>query len=335
MTATTEHDDRTRRNDSEQRFEAWRDLLSLTRDCDASTPHVDDFTADLRRLELGPVTFLGSSFPSARFRRSAARVRDSDPGVFHVTLVLDGGFCLEMPDGTGFAARAGEFSLLDSSRPYDLRALGAGQNGPGRPRVNALGIDFPSALLPVPPDRLRRLLGRYPGGSGTSLLIADFLHNLDRQAGTLNRATAERLGPIMVDLVSTWLAEEVEATDALTPETRRRVLVENVRAFVRNHLHDPALTPSVIAEAHHLSLSYLHRVFTEENGGETLAAWIRRRRLERAHRDLADPALRGTPIHVVAVRCGIPRPDDFSRAFRAAYGLSPRDHRHQALHGAG
>ncbi|QKW22770.1 helix-turn-helix domain-containing protein [Kitasatospora sp. NA04385] len=333
MTTTTEHGDRSGKNDSEERFESWRELISLTRECRASTPHVDDFTADLRRLELGPVTFLGTSFPSTRFRRSAAQVRGSDLSVFHITLLLDGGLGVTLPDGSGFTSGPGEFSLLDSSRPYDLRAFGSA--GPGRPRVRALGLDFPSALLPVPPDRLRGLLGRRPGGSGTSRLVADFLHHLDRQADTLGPASADRLGPILVDLVSAWLAEELEASDHLSPETRGRALVQNVRAFVQRNLHDPELTPAVIAEAHHVSLSHLHRVFTEGNDGEPLAAWIRRRRLERAHRDLADPALHGTPIHVLAVRCGIPRPDDFSRAFRAAYGMSPREHRHQARTGAG
>ncbi|MFC8723499.1 AraC family transcriptional regulator [Kitasatospora sp. NPDC057198] len=331
MTATTEYDDPTGESGSEQRFETWRDLISLTRECKTSTPHVDDFTADLRRLELGPVTFLGSTFPSSRFQRTAAQVRSSDLSVFHITLVLEGGLGLVLPDGSGFTAGPGEFSVLDSSRPYDLRAFGPG--GPGRPRVKALGIDFPSALLPVPPNRLRRLLGRYQVRPGTLQLVSDFLHNLNRQGGTLGRATADRLGPIMVDLVSAWLAEEMEAEQSLSPEARRRVLVQNVRAFVQRHLHDPELTPSAIAEAHHISLSYLHRVFTEESDGETLAAWIRGRRLARAHHDLADPALRDTPIHVLAARCGIPRPDDFSRAFRSTYGLSPREHRRAALDG--
>ncbi|MEU3496533.1 AraC-like ligand-binding domain-containing protein [Kitasatospora cineracea] len=317
--------------EAEERFESWRDLITLTRECEASTPHTDGFSAGLRRLELGPVTFLGTSFPSSRFRRTAARVRSSDPSVFHLTLLLNGGLDLSGPHGSGFASGAGELSVLDSSRPYDLRAFGARTAGSPRPRVDALGLDFPRALLPIAPDRLRRLLARsYRPQSGTGALLADFLHSLDRQADRIPPATAERLGPVLVDLVSAWLAEESEATDALEPDTRRRVLVENVRAFVRRNLHDPALTPTVIAEAHHVSVSYLHRVFTGENDGETVAAWIRRRRLEQAHRDLADPALRALPIHALAARCGIPRPDDFSRAFRAAYGLSPRDHRRQA-----
>ncbi|MFJ6863393.1 helix-turn-helix transcriptional regulator [Streptomyces termitum] len=91
----------------------------------------------------------------------------------------------------------------------------------------------------------------------------------------------------------------------------------------------------MVAAAHHLSLSYLHRVFGRQSGGETVAAWIRSQRLERARQDLEDPALRTTPVHAVAARWGIPRASDFSRSFRAAYGVSPHEHRTRAMKGAG
>ncbi len=162
-------------------------------------------------------------------------------------------------------------------------------------------------------------------------MLADFLVSLDRQAALLGPAVADRLGPIAVELVAAWLADELE-DDADLPDTaRQRATVEQVRAFVRRHLHDPELAPATIAAAHHISVSYLHRLFAQHTDGDTVAAWIRRLRLEKAHRDLADPALRSVPIGTIAARCGIPRPDDFSRAFRTAYGLAPRDHRQQSL----
>lgn len=108
-------------------------------------------------------------------------------------------------------------------------------------------------------------------------------------------------------------------------------MAQRVQDYIRQNLHDPELTPPVIAAAHNISLSYLHRIFQEQTRGEPVAAWIRRRRLENAHRDLANPALRGTPIHVIAARWGYRRPSDFTRAFRGAYGMSPRDYRQQTV----
>lgn len=86
----------------------------------------------------------------------------------------------------------------------------------------------------------------------------------------------------------------------------------------------------MIAAAHHISVSHLHRVFQEQQRGETVASWIRRQRLEGARRDLADPALRTTPIHTIAARWGLPRASDFTRAHRRAYGMSPMEYRLRA-----
>ncbi|WP_242624354.1 helix-turn-helix transcriptional regulator [Micromonospora kangleipakensis] len=86
-----------------------------------------------------------------------------------------------------------------------------------------------------------------------------------------------------------------------------------------------------MAEAHHLSLRSLHRLF--EGSGTTVAALIRTGRLDCCYRDLADPRLRHLTVRQVAARCGFRDPAHFSRAFRAAYGLSPREHRERAGRG--
>ncbi|MEU1289734.1 helix-turn-helix domain-containing protein [Kitasatospora sp. NPDC005856] len=322
---------------AKERFDCWRELVSRTRDSDVTSDHRDDFRADMRRLELGPVTLLRTSFLPTRFHRTARRVRRSDPEVFHLTLLLDGGFTLTRDAGRTETFGPGNLHMLDSSHPFDLRAFGSrAARTPGDLRIEAVGVDFPTALLPVPPHRLEDLLGRgFSSREGSCALLSEFLLGLDRQAAVLGPAETSRLGGVVVDLVAAWLARELDAEAAVPDDTRQRALVENVRAFVRSHLHDPELTPAVIAAAHHISVSYLHRLFARQSGGETVAAFVRRRRLEKAHRDLADPALRALPVHAVATSCGLPRAAEFSRAFKTAYGLSPREHRHRALAGAG
>ncbi|MFF2149311.1 helix-turn-helix domain-containing protein [Kitasatospora sp. NPDC058190] len=318
-----------------ERFDCWRELVGRTRDSEMTSAHADDFEAEMRRLELGPVTLLRSSFPPARFRRTAKMVRRSDPGVYHLTLVLDGGLSLTRDDRVPTTTfNPGELYVLDSSQPYDVRGLGVRAAGRAEPRVEAVGVDFPVSLLPLPPRRLRELMGRaYSGQEGTCALLAQFLVGLDRQATALGPVEAPRLGTIVVDLMAAWLARELDAEAAVPDDARQRALVENVRTFIRRNLHDPELSPSVIATAHHISVSYLHRLFTQQSQGDTVAAWIRGQRLEKAHRDLADPALRAVPVHTLAARWGIPRASDFTRSFRAAYGITPSEHRRRALAG--
>lgn len=106
------------------------------------------------------------------------------------------------------------------------------------------------------------------------------------------------------------------------PESHQRTLTLRIRSYIAAHLHDPDLTPGVVAAAHHISVSHLHRLF--QAGGVTVSAWIRQQRLERACRDLADPTLR---VHRIAEQWGFTHPAVFTRAFRTAYGIPPSEYR--------
>ncbi|WP_418956771.1 AraC family transcriptional regulator [Streptomyces tritici] len=312
---------------AEGRFECWREKLVRIRSADVASPLTADFRAELRHMELGPVTVMHNSFTPARIWRTDRMARRGDTETYHVTLLTGGALALTTEDRGTAALVPHDLHILDSRQVFEVRP-----DDRDRLPVAGVGVDFPRALLPLPPQRVRQIWGRgLSAREGMGALLADFLVGLGRQADHLGPADAPRLGATVLDLVSGWLAAALDAEDALSPETRHQTLVEGVRVFVRQNLHDPELTPSVIAAAHHVSLSHLHRVFTRYSGGETLAAWIRARRLERAHRDLADPALRATPVHAVAARWGYPRASDFTRAFRAAYGLSPREHRQRSL----
>ncbi|MCL4675057.1 MAG: AraC family transcriptional regulator [Pararhodobacter sp.] len=88
---------------------------------------------------------------------------------------------------------------------------------------------------------------------------------------------------------------------------------------------DPAAEHALddLADIAALSRFHFHRVFTAMTG-ETVAGAVRRIRLKRAAL-----ALRRGDLSVAAVgrAHGYPNPGSFSRAFRAAYGLSPSQFR--------
>ncbi|MFD4529255.1 AraC family transcriptional regulator [Streptomyces sp. NPDC058470] len=311
----------------EDRFDHWRELIGRTHaPSDMTSEYAAEFWAEQRLLELGPVTVWPASFRPARFRRTARMVRQSDPELYHLSLVLGGGLGV---DHAGQTAMHGPHDLyvVDTSLPYDARP----PDDPDCRMITGVGVEFPKVLLPLSPNRVRELLGvRLSGREGTGALLTGFLTGLDRQSNSLQPSDGPRLGTVLLDLLSAWFAQVLDTEAALPPETRHRAMTEHIRAFIRQNLHDPELTPPTIAAAHHISLSYLHRLFQEEARGETVAAWIRSQRLEGARRDLTNPALHATPIHTIATRWGL-RPSDFSRAFRASYGLPPKDFRLQTL----
>ena len=79
-----------------------------------------------------------------------------------------------------------------------------------------------------------------------------------------------------------------------------------------------------------LSRSTLYRLF-ESVGG--VAAYIQRERLRAARDALCSPD-NIRPIHAIAEACGFADASVFSRAFRHAFGCSPRDARAAAASGA-
>ncbi|MEV5904908.1 helix-turn-helix transcriptional regulator [Streptomyces sp. NPDC052127] len=116
-----------------------------------------------------------------------------------------------------------------------------------------------------------------------------------------------------------------------TPGAHSPVLMR-VLEYVELHLTDPDLSPEVIAGAHHISVRYLHKLFKDE--GTTVGRWILRRRLEECRRDLMRYGRGGRTIAAVAARWGFLSATHFSRVFRSAYGMSPREWRDTAGRGA-
>ncbi|GAA2583242.1 helix-turn-helix domain-containing protein [Streptomyces tubercidicus] len=307
------------------RFDYWVELLGRTHApmelrCDCT----DDFRASQRVLDLGAVTVWSATYQPLVFRRTPKLIRQSDPEAYHLSLVVQGSGTGEWPTRET-AYKPHDLFVTSTSLPNDIRSSTGGP-------VTIIALETPKALLPLPPDMAPRLVGApVSAREGMGALLARFLTQLTADTTAYQPSDGPRLGTVLNDLVAALFAHLLEAGDRLPPETRRRALTLRIQAFIREQLRDPYLTPATIAAAHHISTSYLHRLFRDEDA--TVAEWIRRRRLEAARRDLTDPALRAVPIHAIATRWGFPRAADFSRAYRAAYGTTPKDHRHQGLNG--
>jgi AraC-like DNA-binding protein len=110
---------------------------------------------------------------------------------------------------------------------------------------------------------------------------------------------------------------------------RQAALLGQIKGYVEDQLGDPGLGPASIAAAHHISPRYLRKLF--EGEGDSVARWIRSRRLEHCRRDLSRLEMCDKSVSSVAAHWGLTDAAHFSRLFKAAYGRSPRDYRHSML----
>ncbi|MEU4405375.1 helix-turn-helix domain-containing protein [Streptosporangium sp. NPDC023963] len=307
----------------EDRFSSWFEVASQAHM--PSWIHTDseaDFEASVRVLNLGEVQVSVLTHPEVRAERTTRLVRQFDPEVYQFHLIVSGGGQLAQ-NGREATFGTEQFILINSSQPY--RARRSARDG----RSEAVVVQVHRASLGLRSSTLDRLAAvPFSARSGIGAVLAGHLLQLTKNAGDYTEADTIALGGVTLDLVAAGCAHQLEATAGLSPEARQRALLAQIHRFIRDHLGDPALTPDHIAAAHQISVRHLYKLFQAQ--GVTIAAWIRRCRLERCRHDLTNPILGSRPIHAIAARWGFTNNAHFSRVFRAAYGLSPADYRHQS-----
>ncbi|WP_283136534.1 helix-turn-helix domain-containing protein [Rhizohabitans arisaemae] len=305
-----------------ERFDVWREVTSsMLAPVDIRSPHAGDFLAEALLIDLGGPLVTMVTCPPYQAVRTARLIRRSDPESYQLSMNISSRSLLSQVRHT-VGLRPQDLLLYDTSRPFEGQAL----LQPGAEFATGVMVSFPRTLLPLPDNAVRRAIPlRIPGDHGVGAMLFGFVHRLLRHAHQLGPADRDRMAAVLMDLVAAAVAGRLE-DDA--PATRRRRAIQlAARRFIREHLADPGLTPTLVAEALHISPRYLYQLFQDQRTG--VAAWIRNRRLERCHRDLSDPLLADLTVAAIAQRWGLADIAHFSRAFRARYGITPTEHRHR------
>jgi AraC-like DNA-binding protein len=186
-------------------------------------------------------------------------------------------------------------------------------------------FEMPYEQLGLPADVIQAARPRLQ----TSPLYELVRDHLVRLAGLADEMVADpgatALGTATTELVRALL---VSAAGWPVLESRESTLATRVLAYSRQHLTEPRLTPERIAGAHNISVRQLYKACADV--GVRLEQWLIQQRLEAARAELTAPTGRRRSIAATARACGFTDPSHFSRRFRAAYGMTPRDWQHSA-----
>ncbi|SDT77185.1 AraC family transcriptional regulator [Actinoplanes derwentensis] len=200
-----------------------------------------------------------------------------------------------------------DMALFDDSLPLTCR-VGAD----GRIQADWLTVQIPRILLPG--GRAAHFSGR----SGTGRILLDVLRGFLEESPRIDGSARVRLSGVVLDLVTAVLTEQDEqpADDAE---------LQRIQQFAETNLADAELTPTSLAEAHHISVRQLHKLF--QKNGLTVSSWIRERRLEGWRRELLNPLSRNKSVQDVARDWGLRSSAHANRLFRGAYGITPAAYR--------
>lgn len=177
------------------------------------------------------------------------------------------------------------------------------------------------------PDRFCSL--QFEAANGAGGLFTDMLHILPARFDTMSGEARATVGRQLVDLLVLAIKAD-DRTLTSGASTVRDAHLMRIEAFIRANLQDFRLDPEKIARACGISTRYLHALFTDTD--RTAGSWIRDQRLAACRAALEDPANRQTAAEI-AYRWGFSDQTQFSRVFKAHYGLPPGEFREKARRG--
>ncbi|WP_405725717.1 helix-turn-helix domain-containing protein [Streptomyces sp. NBC_00028] len=280
----------------------------------------ESWRGSLRLLHLGMLQIATEESDAVEVVRTARDATADGRTHLFARLQLEG-TALVFQDGRRARLRPGDLAFHDAGRPFSL-AL------PERQRAHVLMI--PRQLVRLGEADIRRVMARTIGAAGPegpASLLLPLLGGLVDEIHTAAPAAREELARAVTDLLAALAAAQLTATGHQRPPAGagETAIFERVRTSIEARLGEPELSPKVLAEAHGISLRYLHKLFQERS--TTVGAWIRRRRLEACRAELARPSAADRSIAAVAARWGFVSPAHFSHTFRKAYGMSPAQYR--------
>lgn len=213
--------------------------------------------------------------------------------------------------GLDRSLQAGEIFLVDQTSAYDSHV-----NGDSR----AFIVDYDILGLSV--DQARRAIPRLGHSPLYGLMQNHFNHLFDAPDTIDGTAAAAMLGAATTELLKALVVTALDADRAVQDETLDSMLFERTKHHIALHLTEPTLNAQSIAAALDVSERRIYQVWAAHD--LSLSQWIVHARLEGARQALARPGP-SPAMGVLARRWGFADPSHFSRRFRSAYGLSPRE----------
>jgi AraC-like DNA-binding protein len=294
-------------------LDAWNAVVASTFDNLVVDADREGFKGSIDVRDLGGMDLSRVASSAAVVRRSRSALAQRPYFKLHVQ---DVGRSLNLQDGREAVLAEGDLMLCDPARPYTIRF-----DDPNRMLV----LRIPSERLADRMDDPEALCGRRLAGDGLAgALLTSFVRTLWANAGRGAAPVGEAVQEAALSLLSAVAREsdgEARTARDLDPGQGAG---PRIKRFIDENLCDPDLSVGRVAGALGVSPRYVQMVFA--GMATTPLAYIRRKRLERAARALRED---GAACNITALSFGLGFNDlsHFSRAFKAFYGVGPREFR--------
>lgn len=298
--------DHVRRNERTAywREHIWKSLGNFDVASDAGS-----LDASTRMRQVGMFTFASVNAEAHRISRSHDQARGDDRRLFKLVVQHEGTIYMEQRDQR-IALKPNHWMLYDVTRPFRFHSTEATRQSAVLLRAEDL------QLADLTPYSLKL----YSAANGYSSMLHAALSNA---VSDIHNDCSEGDISVMVARLARLALLEHGSCEAR--RSSREVMRDRVEDYLTTHLQRGDLSIDSIARGLNCSKRYLHKVFVE--GDETLSERILCRRLEACRNALADPKSRDQSVTDIAYTWGFSSLAYFSRVFKEAYGMSPREYR--------
>jgi len=299
---------------------AWGALYATRMSkCQFTPDDADQFDAELRITQLGPVKIARHAVDRCSVERRQSDIVSSAPRLYNFLLQAEGTGTFYQC-GKESELTPGDFVLCDTGLPHFFKTEG--------PAVNVMVRVPPKILhayLPTPEQFCGQHLGRATGLTGTVAAMVRELSSVERLH--CSPVDEDRVARYLLEMISMSYTMGCDAHgDASAIAWQRR---KDVVQFIEDNLRDPDLCPALIARNLRISPRYLRTVFA--SGGEKMSAYILRRRLEECARQMCNPAWNAHTLTEIAFSWGFNSAAHFTRTFHEKYTMAPREFRKRGI----
>lgn len=295
-----------------ERFAYWREVVCQSLFNVSAEAPPGGFDGHMVVRASGPYRFLVSDSSSYKFTRTERNISTASAELCTVLMQARGQTAISQA-GNSFVVKANDIAIFDGTQEFN-----AEQSDGGR-RVVAV---IPRAILKLRAPRLgERPLRRLDANSR----FIDFArqHMLRLQSTELSDIATSLLTENLCNLLA------LASSDVPPNRLQAELQLEALLVYCRQNLRNSKLTPHAMAEHFGISIRTLHLRF--EKLGQTFGSWLLEARLDAAGKALQDPYQWSRSISEIAYNSGFNDLSHFNKSFRARFGLTPGEWRHETV----
>ncbi len=297
---------------------AYEKLVSPMFDFDIpETARATPFFARTEVYCLPDVTISRVSTSASRLTRTVGTIARTATDEILAVCYRDGHFTFRI-GSTERRVEAGEVAFFDLAQTLVIEA----------PFVENVSLAISRRRLEPVVDLLDSAHGAViPATSALARVLVGASAEVTATGEFMRPSEAAPVADALITLVGACL-DQVSNPRAAAGGAAGAVSLASLKAEIERRLTDPGFGPQSLQDEFGLTRSTLYRAF-EPLGG--VGAYITERRLRRAYRLMTDPTQKELRLSRLAFELGFAHASAFTRAFKARFGLTPKEIRTLAV----